>query len=104
MAQIVIKITDTADIYQSVTVQVGQTLLAAAADNGGIRIDPDMSAIDADGLYDALDTLVQVADRYPVYAYIDTRDVQHQWLDQAMARLGGTYTAIDGRYIRRDIF
>lgn len=85
--------------YQSAIMQAGDTLLVMAADNQGIRIDADTSLLGAGGLPAALTALLQLSDRRPLYAYLDRRDADHQRLAQAMQQLGGTATAVDGRFI-----
>lgn len=90
---------DIGGVYQTVNIQVGNTLLLAVADNQGIRIDPDVSIV-GDNLDTAMTVLLRLADHRPVYAYIDSRDPDHQRLAASMARLGGTDTDTDGRFLR----
>lgn len=84
--------------YQSAIVQADDTLLVAASDNRGLHLDADASVLGATGLDAALGALLKRSDRRPVYAYADARDADHQRLARAMRRLGGTATAVDGRF------
>lgn len=84
--------------YQSATIQAGDTLLAVAADNLGVRLDADMSVLGAHGLTAALAALLHLTARLPVYTCTDARDADHQRLARAMHRLGAIATDIDGRF------